>query len=178
MAGPLQGWHVFKTKYHTPIQQNPSIASWGIDLVENISASKKSAPEFEPVEPAVVRNPHPQDKKKNKKTKNYLSYSNPTKPECPLLLELSNPANIFIHLTVGLTQFMDSTVLLILCYMSIHVVTSLDTLTRSHFLKDPKTLSSNDGMLQLGFFTPTNSTFSYLGIWTYVQSPCHTHMGC
>ena len=69
-----------------------------------------------------------------------------------------------------LSQFIDLPVLLIICCLSIHVATSLDTLTQSHFLKHPETLSSNDGKFQLGFFTPTNSTFSYLGIW-YITNP-------
>ncbi|KAJ1379171.1 Protein kinase domain [Sesbania bispinosa] len=50
------------------------------------------------------------------------------------------------------------------------LATSLDTITSSHFLKDSETLRSSNGFFHLGFFTPQNSTFSYLGIW-YMSRP-------
>ncbi|KAL1289342.1 hypothetical protein AAHE18_20G050800 [Arachis hypogaea] len=63
-------------------------------------------------------------------------------------------------------------ILLTLCFsFFLHDAgSSLDTITSSYILKAPETLSSNDGMFHLGFFTPTNSTFSYLGIW-YITKP-------
>ncbi|XP_019419842.1 PREDICTED: G-type lectin S-receptor-like serine/threonine-protein kinase At1g11330 isoform X2 [Lupinus angustifolius] len=61
--------------------------------------------------------------------------------------------------------------ILIMLSCFIHVGTSLDTISSSQILKDPETLSSNDGLFKLGFFTPTNSTFSYLGIWYDMAKP-------
>ncbi|MED6131483.1 hypothetical protein PIB30_010236 [Stylosanthes scabra] len=62
---------------------------------------------------------------------------------------------------------MDLTVLLLLL-LSIKIATSRDTITPSHPLNEPETLSSSNGMYHLGFFTPTN--YSYLGIW-YMSNP-------
>ncbi|KAK7389401.1 hypothetical protein VNO78_24415 [Psophocarpus tetragonolobus] len=45
-----------------------------------------------------------------------------------------------------------------------------DTITSTIFLKDPETLSSNNGDLKLGFFTPENSTHRYVAIWYLSQS--------
>ncbi|XP_061368815.1 uncharacterized protein LOC133311737 [Gastrolobium bilobum] len=67
------------------------------------------------------------------------------------------------------SQFRHLTFLLVLSFLSIHIGTSLDTISSSNFLKDPETLSSSEGLFQLGFFTPPNSTFSYLGIWYSVS---------
>ncbi|KAJ1434824.1 Protein kinase domain [Sesbania bispinosa] len=81
--------------------------------------------------------------------------------------------NSFI-MVMGFTQFKfrGLPVLLILFYLSIHVwlCTSLDTISSSHFLNYSETLSSSNGFFHLGFFTPQNSTFSYLGIW-YMSNP-------
>ncbi|KAJ1379172.1 Tyrosine-protein kinase, catalytic domain [Sesbania bispinosa] len=46
----------------------------------------------------------------------------------------------------------------------------LDTISPSHFLNYSEALSSSNGFFHLGFFTPQNSTFSYLGIW-YMSKP-------
>ncbi|KAL4274857.1 hypothetical protein AHAS_Ahas20G0049100 [Arachis hypogaea] len=64
-------------------------------------------------------------------------------------------------------------VLLLLTLSFCHVANSLlDTITSSNYiLKDPETLSSNNTLFHLGFFTPSNSsTLSYLGIWFMSKS--------
>ncbi|XP_028803287.1 G-type lectin S-receptor-like serine/threonine-protein kinase At1g11330 isoform X2 [Neltuma alba] len=40
-----------------------------------------------------------------------------------------------------------------------------ESITTSHSIKDPKTISSKGGLFTLGFFTPENSTNRYVGIW-------------
>ena len=74
---------------------------------------------------------------------------------------------------MGSSQFREYLPLLLmtLYYLSMQVASSRDTITSSQFLKDSQTLSSNDSMFHLGFFTPTNSTFSYLGIWYISETP-------
>ncbi|MED6134157.1 hypothetical protein PIB30_034685 [Stylosanthes scabra] len=66
---------------------------------------------------------------------------------------------------MGLILFIDSLILLFSFSIHPYFATSLDTITSSYVLKAPETLSSNDGKFHLGFFTPPNSTYSYLGIW-------------
>ncbi|MED6131487.1 hypothetical protein PIB30_010240 [Stylosanthes scabra] len=66
---------------------------------------------------------------------------------------------------MGLNRFIDSLILLISFSIYPYFATSLDTITSSYVLKAPQILSSNDGKFHLGFFTPPNSTYSYLGIW-------------
>ncbi|CAJ1795872.1 unnamed protein product [Sphenostylis stenocarpa] len=45
------------------------------------------------------------------------------------------------------------------------VVTAIDTITSSQFIKDNETITSSGGNFTLGFFTPQNSTNRYVGIW-------------
>ncbi|XP_035545797.1 G-type lectin S-receptor-like serine/threonine-protein kinase At1g11330 isoform X2 [Juglans regia] len=40
-----------------------------------------------------------------------------------------------------------------------------DTITALNFIKDSETIISNGGRFVLGFFSPTNSTYRYVGIW-------------
>ncbi|XP_028762809.1 G-type lectin S-receptor-like serine/threonine-protein kinase At1g11300 isoform X2 [Neltuma alba] len=40
-----------------------------------------------------------------------------------------------------------------------------ETITTSHYIKDPNTISSKGGLFTLGFFSPENSTNRYVGIW-------------
>ncbi|KAL9236705.1 hypothetical protein vseg_011341 [Gypsophila vaccaria] len=42
---------------------------------------------------------------------------------------------------------------------------AVNSLTSAQILKDPQTLVSNNNNFRLGFFSPTNSTFRYVGIW-------------
>ncbi|KAK7246272.1 hypothetical protein RIF29_41134 [Crotalaria pallida] len=68
------------------------------------------------------------------------------------------------------SEFRGLKILIMLLSCFIHVCTSLDTIASFNSLKDPETLSSNDGLFQLGFFTPSNSTFTYLGIWVNMSN--------
>ncbi|XP_074272108.1 uncharacterized protein LOC141596015 isoform X2 [Silene latifolia] len=43
--------------------------------------------------------------------------------------------------------------------------TASNSFTSPQFVKDPETLVSSNAIFQLGFFSPTNSTSRYLGIW-------------
>lgn len=45
------------------------------------------------------------------------------------------------------------------------ISTALDTITSNAILKDPESLISKNGAFKLGFFSPTNSTNRYVGIW-------------
>ncbi|XP_019102819.1 G-type lectin S-receptor-like serine/threonine-protein kinase SD1-13 isoform X2 [Beta vulgaris subsp. vulgaris] len=45
------------------------------------------------------------------------------------------------------------------------ISTALDTITSNAILKDPESLISKNGVFKLGFFSPTNSTNRYVGIW-------------
>ncbi|KAG2685190.1 hypothetical protein I3760_10G113200, partial [Carya illinoinensis] len=40
-----------------------------------------------------------------------------------------------------------------------------DTIAAPNFIKDSETIISNDGEFLLGFFSPVNSTYRYVGIW-------------
>ncbi|XP_042944116.1 G-type lectin S-receptor-like serine/threonine-protein kinase At1g11300 isoform X3 [Carya illinoinensis] len=42
---------------------------------------------------------------------------------------------------------------------------STDTITALNFIKDSETIVSNGGRFLLGFFSPPNSTYRYVGIW-------------
>lgn len=43
--------------------------------------------------------------------------------------------------------------------------TAIDTITPTHFLRDPESIVSNNSIFKLGFFSPPNSKNRYLGIW-------------
>ncbi|KAG6642667.1 hypothetical protein CIPAW_09G156000 [Carya illinoinensis] len=55
--------------------------------------------------------------------------------------------------------------LILLSYFCLEFGTAIDTITTTKFINDPETLISNGGDFKLGFFSPTNSTYRYVGIW-------------
>ncbi|KAL9234122.1 hypothetical protein vseg_009026 [Gypsophila vaccaria] len=57
------------------------------------------------------------------------------------------------------------TLLLIALFNFKSVSAASDSITTPQSLKDPETLISNNGNFMLGFFSPTDSTNRYLGIW-------------
>nr|KYP59286.1 Cysteine-rich receptor-like protein kinase 10 [Cajanus cajan] len=61
-------------------------------------------------------------------------------------------------------------VLFILCCYVLDVGIAIDSITSSQSIKDPDTLSSEDGNFTLGFFTPQNSKKRYVGIWWKSES--------
>ncbi|RDX71320.1 G-type lectin S-receptor-like serine/threonine-protein kinase, partial [Mucuna pruriens] len=61
-------------------------------------------------------------------------------------------------------------VALIISFSFSFLVSALDTITESQPIKEPKTLSSNNNMFTLGFFSPQNSTNRYVGIWYISKS--------
>ncbi|KAL9321290.1 hypothetical protein ACSQ67_013129 [Phaseolus vulgaris] len=56
-------------------------------------------------------------------------------------------------------------VVIIGCYFCHCLSTANDTITSGQFFRDPQTLISANGVFKLGFFSPQNSSFRYLGIW-------------
>lgn len=49
---------------------------------------------------------------------------------------------------------------------------ALNTITSTSFLKDPaSTIISNNGVFNLGFFSPKNTSHRYVGIWYNNVSP-------
>jgi hypothetical protein len=57
---------------------------------------------------------------------------------------------------------------LILIILFFPFCTSLDTLTQNQSIKDGQSLISKGNIFALGFFSPSNSSYKYLGIW-YVK---------
>ncbi|XP_075667677.1 G-type lectin S-receptor-like serine/threonine-protein kinase RKS1 [Castanea sativa] len=60
---------------------------------------------------------------------------------------------------------------LILIVLFIKFCTSLDTLTTNQSIKDGQSLISKHKKFALGFFSPGNSSFKYLGIWYVKVTP-------
>ncbi|KAF7842197.1 G-type lectin S-receptor-like serine/threonine-protein kinase [Senna tora] len=56
--------------------------------------------------------------------------------------------------------------LFLLSYLPL--ISSVDFITSAQYIKDPETISSGD--FKLGFFTPENSTYRYVGIWYLSES--------
>ncbi|XP_028801010.1 G-type lectin S-receptor-like serine/threonine-protein kinase SD1-13 isoform X2 [Neltuma alba] len=50
------------------------------------------------------------------------------------------------------------------------LITALDSITSSVFVKDSETVSSNNSAFKLGFFSPQNTTDRYVGIWHVFNS--------
>ncbi|KAF5472071.1 hypothetical protein F2P56_008817 [Juglans regia] len=50
---------------------------------------------------------------------------------------------------------------------------AIDTITAHQFIKDPEIIISNGGDFKLGFFSSTNSTYRYVGIWYTKVSASH-----
>ena len=63
-------------------------------------------------------------------------------------------------------------VFLILSNFYMNWVTALDIITVSRLMKDPETVTSNDGAFKLGFFSPGKMSNRYVGIW-YLRIQCH-----
>ncbi|KAF5475569.1 hypothetical protein F2P56_007363 [Juglans regia] len=62
--------------------------------------------------------------------------------------------------------------LILLSCFCLEFGTAIDTITTTKFINDPETLISNSGEFKLGFFSPTNSTYRYVGIWYAKASVC------
>ncbi|KAL4625377.1 hypothetical protein ACB092_05G021200 [Castanea dentata] len=60
---------------------------------------------------------------------------------------------------------------LILIILFFKFCTSLDTLTTNQFIKDGQSLISKHNKFALGFFSPGNSSYRYLGIWYVKVTP-------
>jgi hypothetical protein len=58
-----------------------------------------------------------------------------------------------------------SVLLFLLFCLCFEFGSSTDTITAAKFISDPETIISNGGSFQLGFFSPPNSTYLYVGIW-------------
>jgi hypothetical protein len=58
-----------------------------------------------------------------------------------------------------------SALLILLFCFCLEFGSSTDTITAAKFISDPETIISNGGSFQLGFFSPPNSTYRYVGIW-------------
>jgi hypothetical protein len=58
-----------------------------------------------------------------------------------------------------------SALLLLLSCFGLQFVSAKDTITAAKFISDPETITSSGGDFNLGFFSPPNSTFRYIGIW-------------
>jgi hypothetical protein len=58
-----------------------------------------------------------------------------------------------------------SAILVLLSCFCLQFVSATDTITAAKFISDPETITSSGGDFNLGFFSPPNSTFRYVGIW-------------
>ena len=55
--------------------------------------------------------------------------------------------------------------LLFYCFWFQFSCSALDTITSTQFIKDSETIVSNGSLFKLGFFSPTDSTKRFVGIW-------------
>ena len=55
--------------------------------------------------------------------------------------------------------------ILLLSGLCFRLCSAIDTITSTQFIQDPETIVSNGSAFKLGFFSPTDSTKRYLGIW-------------
>ncbi|KAK4587739.1 hypothetical protein RGQ29_018942 [Quercus rubra] len=55
--------------------------------------------------------------------------------------------------------------LYVLCCFCLNLGVAIDTITSSQSIKDPGNIVSNGSAFKLGFFSPVNSTYRYIGIW-------------
>ncbi|XP_073264943.1 G-type lectin S-receptor-like serine/threonine-protein kinase At1g11330 isoform X3 [Populus alba] len=55
--------------------------------------------------------------------------------------------------------------LLLTSSFCVEIITAIDTITSTQFLRDPEAIVSNGSIYTLGFFSPVNSTDRYVGIW-------------
>ncbi|XP_059439287.1 G-type lectin S-receptor-like serine/threonine-protein kinase At1g11330 [Corylus avellana] len=58
-----------------------------------------------------------------------------------------------------------SALLVLLSCFRLEFGSATDTITAAKFINDSETIISNGGDFKLGFFSPPNSTFRYVGIW-------------
>ncbi|XP_059436884.1 G-type lectin S-receptor-like serine/threonine-protein kinase At1g11330 [Corylus avellana] len=58
-----------------------------------------------------------------------------------------------------------SALLVLLYCFCLQFGSATDTITAAKFISDPETITSSGGDFNLGFFSPPNSTFRYVGIW-------------
>lgn len=58
---------------------------------------------------------------------------------------------------------------LFICCLSLKFVSATTNITATKFLKDPGTLLSSNSIFKIGFFSPTNSTNRYVGIWYNIE---------
>ncbi|XP_021719434.1 G-type lectin S-receptor-like serine/threonine-protein kinase At1g11300 [Chenopodium quinoa] len=56
-------------------------------------------------------------------------------------------------------------ILLSICFFCLNFVTATTNISISEFLRDSEILVSTNAMFKIGFFSPTNSTNRYVGIW-------------
>ncbi|XP_021719538.1 G-type lectin S-receptor-like serine/threonine-protein kinase At1g11330 [Chenopodium quinoa] len=54
--------------------------------------------------------------------------------------------------------------------LGLELCSAISSITPTQFLKDPDTIVSNNNLFRLGFFSPTNSTNRYVGIWYNLPS--------
>ncbi|KAG2685197.1 hypothetical protein I3760_10G113300 [Carya illinoinensis] len=76
---------------------------------------------------------------------------------------------------MGLVRTRNSSYLLVLfiSFSCFEFRCAIDTITAHQFIKDPEIIISNGGDFKLGFFSPTNSTYRYVGIWYAKVSASH-----
>ncbi|XP_042946847.1 G-type lectin S-receptor-like serine/threonine-protein kinase At1g11330 isoform X2 [Carya illinoinensis] len=80
-----------------------------------------------------------------------------------------------IRQVMGLVRTRNSSYLLVLfiSFSCFEFRCAIDTITAHQFIKDPEIIISNGGDFKLGFFSPTNSTYRYVGIWYAKVSASH-----
>ncbi|KAB1223052.1 hypothetical protein CJ030_MR2G022345 [Morella rubra] len=66
-----------------------------------------------------------------------------------------------------------SALLVLLSCFCLEFGSAADTITAAKFIKDPETIISDGGKFKLGFFSPVNSAYRYVGIW-YAKIPVST----
>ncbi|KAJ1379168.1 putative serine/threonine-protein kinase [Sesbania bispinosa] len=63
------------------------------------------------------------------------------------------------------TSLVNALLIFSIIFLGLSSATARDTITLSQFIRDSETVNSSDSVFKLGFFSPTNSTNRYLGIW-------------
>ena len=77
-----------------------------------------------------------------------------------IILKHSLTPKFSMHINTSIITF-----LLVSCLCFDFTSPAADSITASKVLKYPETLISKNAYFKLGFFSPTNSTSRYLGIW-------------
>lgn len=87
-------------------------------------------------------------------------------PTFPLFYSQTHHGSHLLRCVSHQTLLMTSMhVLFLLCCYFSNICIAIDNITSSVFLKDPEFIVSNNGDYKLGFFSPSNSTNRYVGIW-------------